>query len=275
VALVQRIALALTCGLGGCAIMPDIAPDWALPMREIMLHSACELQDALSALDREVPHELFNARNWKIAVTLNPKSEADIIPGAGLTRKVPATATTRFSNWVVGGGNGVTLDMRGNRTGTVDFNFDSEKLILDGALPCERETISYHALTKNLAIKDWLYRSVQATAVAGSTIDNPKFTAQVVVKFNGAASYTYTFPPGTDIVTLGGYYQLDETLSIVFTKKPAVVAKYDLVTLPAGGDGFKRNQARQVTSAISILEDQQVSLQQIRQQLQNIRAVGQ
>ncbi|WP_156435534.1 hypothetical protein [Bradyrhizobium lablabi] len=117
--------------------------------------------------DREVPpHELFNARNWKIAVTLNPKSEADIVPGAGLTRRVPAAATTRFSNWVVGSGNGVTLDMRGNRTGSVDFNFDSEKLILDSALPCERETISYHSLTKNLGIKDWLYRSVRANAVA-------------------------------------------------------------------------------------------------------------
>jgi hypothetical protein len=255
--------------------MPDIAPDWALPMREIMLHSACELQDALGTLDHEIPSELFNARNWKIAITINPKSEADIVPGAGLTRKVPATATTRFSNWVVGTGNGVTLDMRGNRTGSVDFNFDSEKLILDSGLPCERETISYHALTKNLGVKDWLYRSVQATALAGSTIDNPKFTAQVVVKFNGTASYTYTFPPGTDLLTLGGYYQLDETLGIVFTKKPAVVAKYELVTLPAGGKGFNRNQARPVASTISILEDQQISLQQIRQQLQNLRPVGQ
>jgi hypothetical protein len=264
-----------TFGLGGCAIMPDIAPDWALPMREIMLHSACELQEALGTLEHEVPPELFNARNWKIAITLNPKSEADIVPGAGLTRKVPATATTRFSNWVVGTGNGVTLDMRGNRTGSVDFNFDSEKLILDSGLPCEREAISYHALTKNLAIKDWLYRSVQATALAGSTIDNPKFSAQVVVKFNGTASYTYTFPPGTDLATLGGYYQLDETLNIVFTKKPAVVAKYDLVTLPEGGRGFIRNRARQVTSTISVLEDQQISLQQIRQQLQNLRPVGQ
>ncbi|RJF74358.1 hypothetical protein D4Q52_12770 [Rhodopseudomonas palustris] len=267
--------LTLACGLGGCAVMPDIAPDWALPMREIMLHSACELQDALGALDHEVPPELFNARNWKIAITLNPKSEADIVPGAGLTRRDPVNTATRFSNWVVGGGNGVALDMRGNRAGSVDFNFDSEKLILDRRLPCERETISYHSLTKNLAVKDWLYRSVQATALAGSTIENPKFTAQVVVKFNGSASYTYTFPVGTDLLTLGGYYQLDETLSIVFTKKPAVVAKYDLVTLPAGGAGFNRNQARPVSSTISILEDQQLSLQQIRQQLQNIRPVGQ
>ncbi|MGY4443563.1 hypothetical protein ACVW04_006382 [Bradyrhizobium sp. LM2.3] len=127
----RRAVLTLACGLGGCAVMPDIAPDWALPMREIMLHSACELQDALGALDHEVPPELFNARNWKIAITLNPKSEADIVPGAGLTRRGPANTATRFSNWVVGGSNGVTLDMRGNRAGSVDFNFDSEKLILD------------------------------------------------------------------------------------------------------------------------------------------------
>jgi len=169
----------------------------------------------------------------------------------------------------------VTLEMKGNRTGSVDFNFDSEKLVLDRGLPCERETISYHALTKNLAIKDWIYRSIEANALAGSTIDNPKFTAQVIVKFSDSASYTYTFPPGTDFLTLGGYYQLDETLSIVFTKKPSVVAKYDLVTLPTGGAGFDRNRARPVQSTISILEDQQLSLQQIRQQLQNLRPVGQ
>lgn len=271
----QRVAVTLAFSLGGCAIMPDIAPDWALPMREIVLHTACELQDALGALDHDVPKTLFDAHNWKIAVTLNPKSDADIVPGAGLTRKVPASAATNFSSWVLGAGNGVTLDMKGSHTGSVDFNFESDKLILDSGLPCERETRSYHALAKNLAIKDWLYRSVQATATVGSSIDNPKFTAEVVVKFNGTASYTYTFPPGTDLLTLSGYYQLDETLSIVFTKKAVVVAKYDLITLPAGGAGFRKNRARQVNSSISILENQQTSLQQIRQQLQNLKAVSQ
>ena len=262
---------------GGCAVMPDVPPDWALPMREIMLHSACELQTALSEIDASVNPSLFNARGWKIAVTLNPKAESDIVPGAGLTRRVPPIASgTRLGTYVLGSGNGVTLDMKGNRTGSVDFNFDSEKLILDQKLPCERETLSYHALTKHLAIRDWLVRSVEASKIAGSVIDNPKLTAQVVVKFGGSGSYTYAFPPGAALLSLSGYYQLDETLGIVFTKKAPVIAKFDIRTLPEGGKGFGANRAQQsVQNSLTIFEDQQLSLQQIRQQLQNLRGVGQ
>jgi hypothetical protein len=261
-------------GVCGCAVMPDLPPDWALPMREIMLHSACELQTALGEINEHIDPGRFNAKGWKIVVTLNPKSESDIAPGAGFTRRVPPLASNpRLGTYVVGSGNGVTLDMKGNRTGSVDFNFDSEKLILNAGLPCERETPSYHALTKHLAIRDWLVRSVDASDLAGSAIDNPKFTAQVVVKFGGAGSYTYTFPPGADLLSLSGYYQLDETLSIVFTKKPPL--KFDVQTLPAGGRGFDRNQAQTVHNTLTILEDQQLSLQQIRQQLQNLRGVGQ
>jgi hypothetical protein len=275
--LFRLIAPAFALSVSGCAVMPDLPPDWALPMREIMLHSACELQAALADLDARVPPAHFNARGWKIAVTLNPKTETDIVPGAGLTRRVPPLATnTRLGTYVVGSGPGVTLDMKGNRAGSVDFTFDSEKLIFNASLPCERETLSYHALTKHLAIRDWLARSVEASDLAGSVVDNPNFTAQVVVKFGGAGSYTYTFPPGADLLSLSGYYQLDETLRIIFTKKPAVVAKFDVRTLPEGGKGFGPNRARQsVQGTLTILEDQQLSLQQIRQQLQNLRGVGQ
>jgi hypothetical protein len=125
-----------------------------------------------------------------------------------------------------------------------------------------------------LAIRDWLVRAVQASAMAASKIDNPSFTAEVVIKFTGTGSWTYTFPPGTDLLTLSGYYQLDENLNITFTTKMKTVT---VVTLPIGGpDRDTPNRAREpFASTATILEDQQSSLQQIRQQLQNLRTVTQ
>ncbi len=102
--------------------MPDLPPDWALPMQEIVLHTACELQGALRGLDHRVNPKQFDANGWTIKVTLNPKLDADIQPGAGLTRRVPTIASApRFSNFVVGPGNGVTADVKGSKTGSVDF----------------------------------------------------------------------------------------------------------------------------------------------------------
>jgi hypothetical protein len=274
-----RSALATTfsTAISGCAIMPDLPPDWALPMREILLHSACELQWALRDIDTHVKKTHFDSRSWKIIITLNPKIDADIQPGAGLTRRDPMAATAkRFSNLVLGTGNGVTADVRGQRTGTVDFTLDSSKLLDNRALPCDRDTPSYHALTKYLGIAEWLYRSVDASNLTASRVDNPKFTAQVFIKFGGTGTYTYTMPPGTDLLSLGGYYQLDETLSIVFTAKPKVAEKFEITTLPGMQDGLQPNRPQVPrTTTVTILEDQQISLQQIRQQLQNLRAVSQ
>ena len=95
------------------------------------------------------------------------------------------------------------------------------------------------------------------------------------IKFNGTGSWTYTFPPGMDLLTFSGYYQLDEILNINFTAKTKV-DKFNVVTLPVGGPGRSdANQGHPFASAVTILEDQQSSLQQIRQQLQNLRPVTQ
>ncbi len=257
--------------------MPDLPPDWALPMQEIVLHSACELQWALREADANANKSRFDARNWKIALTLNPKVDADIQPGAGLTRKDPFTSgVQRFSSWVLGSGNGVTTELRGQHTGSVDFTFDSAKLIADTGLPCDRASASYHSLTKQLGIADWLRRSVSASRLSASSLDNPKFSAEVFIKFGGGGSYTYTMPPGTDLLTLNGYYQLDENLNIVFTAKPKIVETFKVTTLPEGQDGLQPNRPHAPgPTTVTIFEDQQTSLQQIRQQLQNIRAVSQ
>src|SRR5258708_4887815 len=115
---VHRIVMPMAAGVGtllaGCVVMPDLPPDWALPMQEIVLHSACELQYGLREIDGRVIKSRFDTRNWKIALTLNPKIDADIQPGAGLTRKDPFTSgAQRFVTWVAGPGNGATAEMRG------------------------------------------------------------------------------------------------------------------------------------------------------------------
>src|ERR1700730_4390386 len=138
------LATVLSVATSGCAFMPDLPPDWALPMQEILVHSACELQWALRDIDQRVNKSHFDARGWTITITLNPKVDADIQPGAGLTRKDPfTTGAQRFSTLVLGSGNGVNADVRGQRTGSVDFTFDSASLIADTGLPCYRDSPSY------------------------------------------------------------------------------------------------------------------------------------
>jgi hypothetical protein len=252
--------------------VPELPPDWALPMQEILLHTACELQGALRSLNGRTNPKQFDAAGWNIKITLNPKMDADVQPGIGLTQRFGSSAT-RFSNLVIGPGNGVTADMHGSRTGSVDFKFDSAALLKDEKLPCNFETSSYHSLTKHLGIRNWLYRAVDAMILADAAIDNPSFSADVIIRFSGSGSWTYTFPGATNLLSLSGFYQLDESLNINFTAKAkATVIK--AVTLPVGGPGAPQNNGSgQAPSIASVSEDQQSSLQQIRQQLQNLKAV--
>lgn len=258
--------LALTCS--GCAIMPDLPPDWALPTREILLHSACELQRALKTFDTTPPPRPFNPRLWTVKISLNPKVDADIQPGAGLTRRHPViTGVARFSNLVLGGGNGLQLDMKGQRTGNLDFVLESGDLMDASQLNCQWETPHYHSLTKQIGIADWLVRSVDAAIATGSSIDKPSFSSDVFIKFGGNGSYTYTMPIGTDLLTLAGYYQMQQTLNINLTAKNP---RLNVVTLPLGGDGFLPNNGRENVRS-SVFQDTRSDLQQIEQAIRNLR----
>jgi hypothetical protein len=83
-----RFLVALSGVTGGCAIMPDLPPDWAMPQSEIVLHSACEVQSALRVIaQNNSPKTVFDPDGWTVKITLNPKVDADIAPGAGVTRR--------------------------------------------------------------------------------------------------------------------------------------------------------------------------------------------
>jgi hypothetical protein len=266
-----KLAVAIVfLSAGGCAILPDIPPDWALPVREIILHTACELKFSLIDLQPISDPRRFDPTAWTIKVTLNPKADADISPGAGLTRRFPPTGGTTFSNLVIGPGNGVTTEMKGSHYGSVDFKFDSGALMNDAGLPCETATPSYHMLTKLLGIHDWLFRAIDAARVTGAKVDAPGFTADVFIKFNGTGSWTYTIVPGANLLSLSGFYQLEESLTITFIANPKKDT-FKVVSLPKGGEGFLPNSGRPVASTFTLIQDQNASLQQIRQQLQNLR----
>lgn len=252
--------------------MPDLPADLAMPQREIVLHAACEVQSALRAIAlRRPPKAVFDPDGWTVKISLNPKVDADIMPGAGLTRRQPASSTaTRFASWVIGGGSGITLDMRGQRTGNLDFNLESSDLIRDD-LSCQYEPFLLHSLTKTIGIESWLLRSVDAAVVSHSKIDKPSFSSEVFMKFNGSGSYTYSFPPAaTDLVTLGGYYQLDEILNVNLIAKPPTV-RISAVTLPLNGKAFVKQQGPPEPSVAFSTQQTNASLQQILQAVQNNR----
>jgi hypothetical protein len=270
--LTRSFLAAASCTLGACAVMPDLPPDWAMPEQEIVHHSACEVQSALRYLATyPPPKSVFVPKDWTVKLSLNPKVDADISAGAGLTSKSPGTSgATRFVNWVVGGPNGATAETKGQRTGNLDFVFDAANLIADQSLDCENEPFSAHSLTKKIGIEDWLIRSAEAAALTHSKIDKPSFSADVYMKFNGSGSYTYTFPGGTNLLGLSGYYQLQETLNVNLTAKTAT-KRIIATTLPPGGKGFNPNVGHAVTSSVTVLQDTRSDLQQIEQAIRNNR----
>jgi hypothetical protein len=237
----RRIGVMVSAAIlaGACSnLVPDLPPDFALPMQEILLQAACELQYALRVLD--VPeYQRFKARKWLIAVTLQPKVDTDLALSLGATRRVPTELNAiRVTTWVIGQLPGAQVDYRAERTGAVTFNFKSNELIADTKLPCDQQTPTLHVLAQHLGVGQWLYRTVEAVnATPSGLIDKPSYTTDITIKFSGTGSYTYTFPHGTDFATLAGSYSLDEQLNILMTE--LTDNKIVAVTLPSGDkNGF-------------------------------------
>jgi hypothetical protein len=267
-------AAVLSLSLAGCVIMPDVPPDLTFPMREILLNTACELQFKLRELSAP-KYSRFKADAWLITVALTPKTDFEVIPSGGLTRKSPIIASaTTVTNWALSSP-GVQLDARTERSSGVGFTFKSPDLIADTGLACEYENAAFHSLAHRLGVGAWLQRSVDAMYVTGSaTLDKPTYNSEINIKFGANGSYTFTFPAGTNLAALSGSITVDEQLNITFA--PLTASKpFHVVSLPAGGPGFTKNNGQMGLSTTAVEAAQaRTDVIQLEQAIRNLRVVS-
>ncbi|MEA2886080.1 MAG: hypothetical protein QOD11_440 [Bradyrhizobium sp.] len=199
--------------LGGCAIIPDVPPDFALPVHAILAQTACELQRAFIILDKAPELKRFKAKQWLVTVSLSPKTDTSVTLSGGLSRK-SLDNPVRFTTWAMSGP-GAQIDDKASRTSGINYNFKSAELMVDKALRCPPDFPSVHVLAQHLGVGEWLHRTASAMEVASSvTIDKPIYNTEITIKLSANGTYTYTFPPGTNLAAFGGGYTLDEQLNI-------------------------------------------------------------
>jgi len=235
------VCLVAVTALGGCSIIPPVPDDYSLPVREILQHTACQLQAAFVELNSDPQYASFKPTKWLISVKLTPKTDSEINGGLGATGKSTSLSGTKyFNNWAFGsvGAPAAAVDAKGTRNASITFKMTSKDLLHPKEkLICPVESPRIHVLLENLGITNWLTRLVKAKNKAvGSlaTFDAPTYSSEILVKFSGNGSFTYTFPFGTSFGALSGSYDMDETLDI--TLSPAGGGgQISVQTLPKGG----------------------------------------
>jgi hypothetical protein len=206
-----------------------MAPDFALPLEAIVLHAACELKGALAAF-QNAPSNIKLPKgfpdDWSMSIQLTPKVDTDFNARLGTTgtSKGPGSTKTYFNTWTLGQAPGAGVDVKTWKNGGVTY-YVSGKDLLNIPIDCENANANISAMAQDFGIRDWLTRLVQSTnqnALDGVvTFDKPTFGAEIIVRTDGTGVYTYNFPFGTALGTLGGWYEIDELLSISFTADPA------------------------------------------------------
>lgn len=203
----------LVASSGACAVIPEVPPDFALPVRAIVAQTACELRDAFIALDTTAEFKRFKAKQWLVTITLLPRTEVDLTASGGFTRR-SLNNPVRFATWTLSGP-GVQLDDKGIRSSGISYNFISGTLMADRTLVCPPDYPSIHMLAQHLNVGRWLFRSADALSVAASlSADKPVYNSQITIKLAANGAYTFTFPAGTDLASFSGNYSLDEQLNI-------------------------------------------------------------
>jgi hypothetical protein len=86
-----------------------MAPDFALPMREIIVHSICELKYALEELREDLDFRArspwFKPDQWAASIALSPTVDTLTHLRGGMTGKTSQT-DRRFFSWILGTGSG-------------------------------------------------------------------------------------------------------------------------------------------------------------------------
>jgi hypothetical protein len=254
---------------GGCGAVPDMSPDYALPVREIIRHTICELRFALQDVARDYPS--FGAKKWAIGITLTPKVDTEFSARAGLTGKSTSVTKQFFNTWAVGSSPGAQLYSKGHRDGSVAFSVRSAALLDEKKYPvaCDTQSAHYHALLAHLGIRDWLARTAATTEADDigklTKIDKPTYNSQIVIKMDGSGNFTYNFPLGTDFGGLMASYQSDQSLAIAFT--PAPPDQRPVKTLPEGAPYVSGHDDK----SISPDAQSRLDLLQLEQVLRNLQ----
>ncbi len=161
---------------------------------------------------------------------------------------------------------------KGHRDGSITYNIRSKILLTkDFPIACDRESASYHTLAQNLGIQKWFERTVylEDGVMQVARIDKPAFNSQITIKFSGNGSYTYTFPYGTDLASLGGSYNVDELLSIAMVQAPDKES-VEVVTLPSEGV-FRPKKPVTVTTQAPLDAQYRLDQLQTEQILKNLQ----
>lgn len=144
----------------------------------------------------------------------------------------------------------------------------------DRTLPCDVDTPSLHVLTQHLGVGDWLRRVAKAVNVAATAeLDKPTYNSGFTIKFAANGSYTFTFPPGTDLAAASGSYALDEQLNISMTPLTAPPPPITVVTLPQGQTfGFPKSTVTAVpTTTATDAARQRLDLIELEQAIRNLQ----
>lgn len=257
----------LALGLSACAVIPDVPPDFSLPVQEILAVTACDLRDAFNSLESSHQFARFKPQQWLVTILLLPKVDTDLNASGGLTRKDPFIGNpASFTTW--GANPGIQFDAKGERSSQVKYNFVSGQLLKDRTLLCPAQTATVHLLSAHLGLGDWLRRIAVALNVASSAkIDNPTYNTDITIKLTGGGSYTFTFPPGTNLASLGGSYSIDEQLNISMVPIADTPPPLKVVTLPVS----KEFQVTPVTTVQVEAAQTRQDLSQIEQAIRSIK----
>ena len=260
-----------------------MAPDFALPMREIIVHAICELKYALEEL-RDDPE--FRARSpwfkpdqWAASIALSPTVDTFTHLRGGMTGKSSLT-DRRFFSWVLGTGSGAGLEAKGQSSGSATYVVHSAA-ILQRELDCARNTFAYNALAQNLGIKSWLKRVAEAAdyqAMGGTAaLEKTSFGGRITIKMDGTGTFTYNFPNnvpfGTEFGSASGSYQLETNLNIAFTDDPPRPPKARTFPeeIPPRGIAPPRRPAAVTPSGVSEPARQRLDNIQLEQILRNLQ----
>jgi hypothetical protein len=222
------LAVALFGVVAGCTNVAPL-PKTTLPVGQVTHHVVCELKTSFAKYEKP-PADLKLPSNfpvgWTASIYIAPKADYDVNGKIGATgnSKGP-NSQTFFNSWVLGAAPGAGFDVKANTNGGVTY-YVSARDLLYGDIDCDKAE-GAHTLTRNLGIEKWLDELVDAynnSALKGKLkvkFEKPVFTAQVAVRYDGGASFTYNFPFGTNTAAAGGWYGTDETVTIAFTETPA------------------------------------------------------